>query len=131
MIRELDRNEYYKIIELGKKLNPKFNEEFIGALEQVFIYEQNNEIIGFVECLKLYEVLEIINIIVKEDKRNLGVGTKLLNSVIDENVQEVILEVKDSNKDALDFYKKNGFNVIRTINGYYRDGSAYVMERKI
>ena len=45
MIREINENEYYKIIELGKKLNPKFNREFIGNLEKVLVYEENNEMV--------------------------------------------------------------------------------------
>lgn len=131
MIREINENEYYKIIELGKKLNPKFNREFIGNLEKVLVYEENNEIIGFIEYLSLYEVVEIINIIVKEEYRNKGIGTKLLNSSINKDTKEIILEVRDNNEEGLKFYQDNGFKIIRTINNYYKDGDAYIMERMI
>lgn len=131
MIREINENEYYKIIELGKKLNPKFNREFIGNLEKVLVYEENNEIIGFIEFLSLYEVVEIINIIVKEEYRNKGIGTKLLNSSINKDTKEIILEVRDNNEEGLKFYQDNGFKIIRTINNYYKDGDAYIMERMI
>ena len=131
MIREIDEKEYYKIIELGKKLNPKFNREFIGNLEKVLVYEENNEIIGFIEFLSLYEVVEIINIIVKETHRNRGIGTLLLNKCITKDTKEIILEVKDNNEEGLKFYLDNGFKIIRTINNYYKDGDAYIMERMI
>lgn len=131
MIREINENEYYKIIELGKKLNSKFNREFIGNLEKVLVYEENNEIIGFIEFLSLYEVVEIINIIVKEEYRNKGIGTKLLNSSINKDTKEIILEVRDNNEEGLKFYQDNGFKIIRTINNYYKDGDAYIMERMI
>ena len=131
MIREIDEKEYYKIIELGKKLNPKFNREFIGNLEKVLVYEENNEIIGFIEFLSLYEVVEIINIIVEETHRNRGIGTLLLNKCITKDTKEIILEVKDNNEEGLKFYLDNGFKIIRTINNYYKDGDAYIMERMI
>ena len=131
MIREIDETEYSKIIELGKKLNPKFSRDFIGNLEKVLVYEENGKIIAFIEFLALYEVVEIINIIVEEKHRNRGIGTLLLNKCINKDTKEIILEVKDNNEEGLKFYLDNGFKIIRTINNYYKDGDAYIMERII
>jgi ribosomal-protein-alanine N-acetyltransferase len=42
------------------------------------------------------------------------------------------LEVRVTNEAAISLYKKLGFEVTRTINGYYSDGEdAYVMTKKI
>ena len=131
MIREIDETEYSKIISLGKKLNPKFSREFIGNLEKVLVYEENGEIIAFIEFLALYEVVEIINIIVEEKHRNRGIGTLLLNKCINKDTKEIILEVRDNNEEGLKFYLDNGFKIIRTIKSYYKDGDAYIMERTI
>ncbi len=131
MIREINESEYDKIIKLGKKLNPKFNRELIGNLEKVLVYEENGEIIAFIEFLALYEVVEIINIIVEEKHRNRGIGTLLLNKSINKDTKEIILEVKDNNEEGLKFYLDNGFKIIRTISNYYKDGDAYIMERMI
>ncbi|KAI3990856.1 hypothetical protein MKX01_006359 [Papaver californicum] len=55
--------------------------------------------------------------------RGIGIGTKLLNHVIDlsskQNVAEVYLHVQTNNDDALNFYKKFGFEVTETIKNYY------------
>ncbi|XP_076891254.1 uncharacterized protein LOC143542583 [Bidens hawaiensis] len=53
----------------------------------------------------------------------LGIGTLLLNHVLDlsskENVGEVYLHVQTNNKDAVNFYKKFGFEITETIRNYY------------
>jgi len=42
------------------------------------------------------------------------------------------LEVRGSNLPAVSLYRKMGFEVMRTIRGYYADGEdAYVMARKL
>ncbi|MFS7889834.1 putative transferase transcription regulator GNAT family [Helianthus anomalus] len=55
--------------------------------------------------------------------RGLGIGTKLLNHVIDlsskENIGEIYLHVQTNNEDAINFYKKFGFEITETIKNYY------------
>ncbi|KAF3667869.1 putative 6-hydroxynicotinate 3-monooxygenase-like [Capsicum annuum] len=47
--------------------------------------------------------------------RGLGIGTKMLNHVLDlcikQNIREICLHVQTSNEDAINFYKKFGFEV--------------------
>ncbi|KAG6739324.1 N-alpha-acetyltransferase 50-like [Populus alba x Populus x berolinensis] len=55
--------------------------------------------------------------------RRLGIGTKLLNHVLDlcskQNISEIYLHVQTNNEDALNFYKKFGFEITDTIQNYY------------
>uniref|UniRef100_A0A7N0UD02 N-acetyltransferase domain-containing protein n=1 Tax=Kalanchoe fedtschenkoi TaxID=63787 RepID=A0A7N0UD02_KALFE len=55
--------------------------------------------------------------------RGLGIGSKLLNHVIDlsmkQNVSEIYLHVQTNNEDAINFYKKFGFEITATIQNYY------------
>ncbi|XP_009767869.1 uncharacterized protein [Nicotiana sylvestris] len=55
--------------------------------------------------------------------RGLGIGTKLLNHVLDlctkQNIKDIYLHVQTSNEDAINFYKKFGFEVTDTIQNYY------------
>ncbi|KAH9760834.1 N-acetyltransferase domain-containing protein [Citrus sinensis] len=55
--------------------------------------------------------------------RGLGIGTKLLNHVLDlcakQNISEVYLHVQTNNEDAINFYKKFGFDITDTIKNYY------------
>ncbi|CAM8889792.1 unnamed protein product [Rhodiola kirilowii] len=55
--------------------------------------------------------------------RGLGIGSTLLNHVIDlstkQNVSEIYLHVQTNNEDAINFYKKFGFEITATIQNYY------------
>ncbi|XP_065045539.1 uncharacterized protein LOC135581603 isoform X2 [Musa acuminata AAA Group] len=70
--------------------------------------------------------------------RGLGVGTKLLNHVLDlshkQNIWEIYLHVQTNNDDAIAFYKKFGFEITDTIRNYYMNISppdCYVLGKVI
>ncbi|KAF8406986.1 hypothetical protein HHK36_006107 [Tetracentron sinense] len=50
-------------------------------------------------------------------------GTKLLNHVLDlsskQNISEIYLHVQTNNEEAINFYKKFGFEITETIQNYY------------
>jgi ribosomal-protein-alanine N-acetyltransferase len=48
------------------------------------------------------------------------------------NAKQCYLEVRMTNEQAVELYKKLGFEITRTTHGYYADGEdAYVMSRKL
>ncbi|MBA0553860.1 hypothetical protein Golob_013003, partial [Gossypium lobatum] len=55
--------------------------------------------------------------------RGLGIGTRLLNHVLDlcskQKIPEIYLHVQTNNEDAINFYKKFGFEITETIKNYY------------
>ncbi|KAL6980166.1 N-terminal methionine N(alpha)-acetyltransferase NatE [Sarracenia purpurea var. burkii] len=55
--------------------------------------------------------------------RGLGIGTMLLNHALDlcskQNIGEIYLHVQTNNEDAINFYKKFGFEITDTIHNYY------------
>ncbi|KAG8051392.1 hypothetical protein GUJ93_ZPchr0001g31774 [Zizania palustris] len=57
--------------------------------------------------------------------RGLGIGSKLLNCVLDlcekQDVPEIYLHVQTNNDDAISFYKKFGFEITKTIEKYYKN----------
>ncbi|KAJ6820387.1 N-alpha-acetyltransferase 50 [Iris pallida] len=70
--------------------------------------------------------------------RGLGIGTKLLNHVLDlsakQNISDVYLHVQTSNDDAIAFYKKYGFEITDTIHNYYTNitpPDCYVVSKVI
>jgi ribosomal-protein-alanine N-acetyltransferase len=55
-----------------------------------------------------------------------------MQAMINYKAKECYLEVRASNVPAVNLYKKIGFEIIRTITGYYADGeAAYMMARKL
>ncbi|GLT60918.1 hypothetical protein SLA2020_336580 [Shorea laevis] len=70
--------------------------------------------------------------------RGLGIGTRLLNHVLDlsskQNMSEVYLHVQTNNQDAINFYKKFGFEITDTIENYYTNitpPDCYVLTKYI
>lgn len=129
MIRILPKEEYEKIVDIGKIININFSVDSISEDEIINVFEDCGKVLGFIQYKLLYETLEIINIAVKKEFQNKKIGTSLLNSVLDLGESHVLLEVNENNKGAIEFYKKNGFKTIRVIKNYYLDGDGYSMER--
>ncbi|XP_057521409.1 uncharacterized protein LOC130801556 [Amaranthus tricolor] len=70
--------------------------------------------------------------------RGLGVGTKLLNHVLElsskQNISEIYLHVQTNNDEAINFYKKFGFEITDTIQNYYTNISppdCYVVTKHL
>ena len=78
----------------------------------------------------------IVSVAVLPEHRNKGVASSLLEKALEGlkeyQASECFLEVRESNKAAIELYKKFGFNVTRSIRSYYRDGeTAYTMAKPI
>jgi len=132
MIREFTQNDIDSIKTLGKYLNGSFDVYKLGENEKLFVYEQNSFVLGFIVFTKLYEVADLLYIVVDPKHRRSGIGKKLLDYICNEKgVEKVMLEVRESNKEALDFYQNNGFVEIRKIKNYYNGEDAFSMERSI
>lgn len=74
---------------------------------------------------KILDEIHIGTIAVHPDFRKLGVGSQFLGVILvhsrQEGVQRAYLEVRASNQDALDLYKKFGFLVDGNRKHYYHD----------
>jgi len=78
----------------------------------------------------------IVSIAVLPQSRRKGVAQALINTAMDGmryyKGKQCFLEVRVTNDVGIGLYKKLGFEVSRTINGYYSDGEdAYVMSKKL
>lgn len=89
-----------------------------------FVAEEQGEVVGFVGMRKVLDEGEITNVAVSTQKRDKGIGGKLvaalLEACIAEGVVNVLLEVRQSNAPAQKAYEKNGFVVISKRKGYYQ-----------
>jgi ribosomal-protein-alanine N-acetyltransferase len=55
-----------------------------------------------------------------------------MNGMRKYNAKQCFLEVRVTNTEAIGLYKKLGFEITRTIHGYYADGEdAYLMTKKL
>ena len=85
----------------------------------------NDKIIGYsVVSISNYDA-QILNLCVDKDSRGLGFGEKILDLLIEDiksrGLNEIYLEVRSSNIQAISLYKKKGFELIGVRQNYYRD----------
>ena len=78
----------------------------------------------------------IVSVAVLPQYRRKGIGQALITEAMEGmrlyNAKQCFLEVRVTNTPAVDLYKKLGFQITRTIHGYYADGEdAYVMTKKL
>ena len=78
----------------------------------------NGEILGFAGILINFDVVEIMNIVVKKSYRNQGIGKSLLSELINlakqTKLNSLVLEVNSKNEVAIELYKKFEFKEVRS-----------------
>ena len=136
MVSSFDYNDIDRINELGISLNPKFKELFhidnLNKNEKLYVYKENNEILGFIHISINFEIVDLLNIVVDKSVRKKGIGSLLMDYMITDLPKEttrILLEVNESNLEALKFYYKFNFEVINERKNYYGKNSALIMER--
>jgi ribosomal-protein-alanine N-acetyltransferase len=86
--------------------------------------DEDRGLVGYAVCWWVLDEAELANIAVREDCRGRGVGSALLDRVLDEiralQVDRVFLEVRMSNQRAHGLYLKRGFVQIGVRKGYYQ-----------
>jgi ribosomal protein S18 acetylase RimI-like enzyme len=88
----------------------------------------DGEVAGYVVTLAAGDVLDLMRVAVRPDRRRRGLAHALLAAASTD--RRMLLEVSERNAGALAFYAAEGFTEIARRDRYYRDGSAaVVMER--
>jgi ribosomal protein S18 acetylase RimI-like enzyme len=98
----------------------------------------NGFLCGFVtvKFSKYKSIAFVGRLAVNPSFQNKGIGKALLYYVEQEvkkiGSKKVRLQVRQSNTKAVDFYKKNGYNVLNELPNFYDEGAdAYNMEKTI
>ena len=138
MIRKMLPSDYNSIYKLGAQLNinyAKLNKlDYIvnDNNQKVYVYIINNNVVGFLHITISFDEADIVDIITSEEYRNHGIGNSLISYVIkDNNLKKINLEVRESNKIAIEFYQKMNFKKVRIIKKYYGTEDAFFMVKEI
>lgn len=87
------------------------------------IAKENENIVGFAGIIISIDDTEITNIVTKKTERKRGIGTLLLDKLIEmtkkENRDKISLEVNENNIEAKNLYIKNGFEMVGRRKKYY------------
>lgn len=134
MISKLTKEEVQEVIQLGTMLNPNFSKLFhienLNPNETIYIYKENNINKGFIHIQNGLDIIDLLNIIVKPEYQNQGIGSVLLKYIIDNKEdKKIMLEVRSKNINAIKLYQKYDFKIINIRKNYYKDDDAIIMER--
>ena len=114
-----------------KEVDITSSNPFVRRIEY-FILEDS---VGFLEYSLIYDRIEIDNILVNDEYRNQGIGTKLMayliSLAIEYRVDNITLEVRVSNEVARNLYKKFGFHEVAIRKYYYGDEDGILMEKNV
>lgn len=85
--------------------------------------EENDRLTGFAIAMLLPDEAELLLIAIAPNRQGNGCGQALLQAVINElrqrNLQRLLLEVRESNQRARNFYTAAGFSMIGRRKAYY------------
>lgn len=109
--------------------------EFHAENSNYLIAKWKQEIVGFAGIKTMLEESDIMNIAVKNNFRNQGIGTLLLQKLIDlskqRNLTSITLEVMEKNYPAIHLYKNLGFKQIGMRKNYYQGENGLIMSKKL
>jgi ribosomal-protein-alanine N-acetyltransferase len=152
-LRKFVPNDLQKVMQINRVCLPEnYTDFFFMDLHQRFpetfvIAEENGEIAGYIMCRievglsnygfgGLVRKGHVVSIAVMPQYRRKGIATAVINKALEGmqyyKAKQCFLEVRVTNDAGISLYKKLGFEITRTINGYYSDGEdAYVMTKRL
>ena len=123
-----DFDDFWTYDVLQEELNNPNSEYFVAKLE--------NNILGFAGIWKAVDDVHITDIVVKKSNRQTGIGSKLLEKLIQtaksQNFNSITLEVNEHNLPAIDLYLKYGFKNVGFRKKYYNNkDNAIIMTKEL
>ncbi|MGI0046870.1 MAG: ribosomal protein S18-alanine N-acetyltransferase [Nitrosotalea sp.] len=149
IIRRCDLSDIIPVMEINLKTLPEhysdyFYESLLAELPEAFLVaEVEKKLVGYIMCkieygfsnfkkLGFVKKGHVVSIAVLPDYRQKGIGRVLVEESMAgvklKKSDELYLEVRCSNNEAIRLYEKLGFTIKQRLKAYYRDGEdAYLM----
>ena len=149
VIRRCDPSDIIPVMEINLKTLPEhysdyFYESLLAELPEAFLVaEAEKKLVGYIMCkieygfsnfkkLGFVKKGHVVSVAVLPDYRQKGIGRALVEEAISgvklKKSDELYLEVRCSNNEAIRLYEKLGFIIKQRLKAYYRDGEdAYLM----
>lgn len=109
--------------------------ELENELSKYIVAKENENIVGFAGIIILPDDVEITNIVTKKTERKKGIGTLLLDKLIEMAFvlkKDISLEVNEKNEFAIRLYKKAEFKEVGIRKNYYNGcENAIIMTKKL
>ena len=139
-ITRLDKNDIPKIVQLETELLQEtlgvemLQAELHNQYAHFFCAKDEEEPVGYIGCWIIEGTCDMINFVVQKEYQRKGIGSKLFQEVLKQcqkdNATEILLEVRASNEQAINFYTKFGFKQITIRKHYYKNKEDACILRK-
>lgn len=148
-VRRAGPSDLIPVMEINLKTLPEhysdyFYESLLAELPEAFIVaEIHSKVVGYIMCktefgfsnfkkLGFVKKGHVVSIAVLNEHRRKGIGRAIveesINGVKTKKCDELYLEVRCSNNEAVKLYESMGFIIKQRLKTYYRDGEdAYLM----
>lgn len=139
LMQEEDLNEVLEISTMSLKESwtlDSFTKELTNPLAKYIVAKYDDKTVGFAGVWTIVDEGHITNIAVHPDYRKKGIGSQLVNSLIEHSSKwgcnALTLEVRASNTPAKNLYKKFDFVEEGIRKNYYKDNKedAIIMWRR-
>lgn len=149
IIRRCDPSDLIPVMEINLKTLPEhysdyFYESLLAEIPEAFLVaEHHGKPVGYIMCKTEYGFSNfkklgfvkkghVVSIAVLDEHRRKGLGSAIVEEAIkgikERRCDELYLEVRCSNNDAVRLYEKLGFVIKQRLKSYYRDGEdAFLM----
>ena len=91
----------------------------------IYVYEENDEILGYIDFWITFDTCQLASIAVRNDVRRKGIAKQLMDYMIDEAEKKycgvISLEVRVSNESAKQLYRAYEFVEASIRKNYYSD----------
>ena len=143
VVRPAEPTDIPQIMRINQETLPEnYPEHFFREIHDryakaFFVVEIEGTVVAYIMCrmeggvsnfgLRWVRRGHIVSVAVLPAYRRQGLATQLIQEstkalASEYNAKEVILEVRNTNHQAIKLYEKLGFQRIRTLNAYYRNG---------
>ena len=128
-------NECFKEPYSDEDLHYEFEQ---NPVNKIIVAEKDGKVVGFIDFLITFNSSTIMQVAVTKESRGNGIATQLLSEMeksfpkeIDDIVETITLEVRESNEAAKNLYLKNGYKIVVIKSNYYKDGenAIYMIKR--
>lgn len=141
MIRKMTSEDVARIMVLEKRsgIHPWSEADLLALCDSAskigLVYEENNEISGYVGASWVIDECEIGNICVDPDCRRRGIARALIRRLKEllfaQGVRVVFLEVSEGNTGAVALYESEGFEMYSKRKDYYGPGDDALLYRSL
>ena len=141
MIRRIKYEDVNEIIKLeNETIHTTLGKEMLdlavrSEMAYYYVYLDKNKVVGYISSSFDSFTVEILNFCVYKEYQGKGIGTKLLNYLLcdlyNKGAESSILEVRESNSNAIKLYTKFGYKNINIRKNYYSDLENAIVMQKI